>query len=475
MSAAGYLFGPFRVELPARRLLRDDVVLPVSPRHVDVLAALLARPGTTLSKDDLVTAGWGDVAVGDNSLEQAISALRAALGPAPDGASPIQTVRLRGYRFVGDVSPLRVSDDDLETVLAPHRAFLEGRAALETLTRDDSLRAVAAFEQILAITPHDVSAHIGLANACAWQFEATRTDEQPAIDRLGPARTHAREACRLDPASAEAWATLGFVLDRCGERGDAVVAARRAVTLEPSSWRHFVRLAFVSWGEERLRAASRAGQLLPDLGLARWLAATVHIARQAFDAALLELEAGAAAQDAQGTAARFGAVGLHWLLGLVRFARGDVDAALASLHRELAFETSGHLYARECCANASYAIGAIHLQTGDREAAVAAWRDACARVPSHGPARVALASLGAGSGSGRPAPALDPVAEAVARAVHLTGIGDVAGAARGVEQALSAAPPGPAAWIVPVEPLLRVTAHPDAWARALARLRARAA
>ena len=44
-----------------------------------------------------------------------------------------------------------------------------------------------------------------------------------------------------------------------------------------------------------------------------------------------------------------------------------------------------------------------------------------------------------------------------------------------MDDALAAAAPGGAAWLLPVEPLLNVSAHRVAWSPALARLRARAA
>ena len=49
------------------------------------------------------------------------------------------------------------------------------------------------------------------------------------------------------------------------------------------------------------------------------------------------------------------------------------------------------------------------------------------------------------------------------RAAHLVG------------EALATAAAGNAGWLLPLEPLLHVTAHPDIWARALALLRNRAA
>jgi len=48
-------------------------------------------------------------------------------------------------------------------------------------------------------------------------------------------------------------------------------------------------------------------------------------------------------------------------------------------------------------------------------------------------------------------------------------------ATQAMDTALKAAAPGSAGWLVPVEPLLNVSANPEEWAPVLARLRARAA
>jgi hypothetical protein len=60
---------------------------------------------------------------------------------------------------------------------------------------------------------------------------------------------------------------------------------------------------------------------------------------------------------------------------------------------------------------------------------------------------------------------------AEAAGLALKGEGDRA--AGRIDRALEEAPPGNAGWLLPVEPLLNVAAHPERWSRALARLRAR--
>ncbi|HEY3159998.1 MAG TPA: winged helix-turn-helix domain-containing protein [Vicinamibacterales bacterium] len=478
-SGAGvYRFGPFELDSSRRRLVRDGEPVTVPARHLDILTFLASNAGRVVSKDALITAGWNDVAVSDNSIEQAISSLRRTLGNQPGGAAYIETLARQGYRFAAPVErkAARESDAALDAMLAPYRAFVDGRAALETLDRDAVTRARDAFAQALRAQPEYSSAHIGMANACVLGFEATRADEAPDVDALQLAGHHAREGCRLDPASGEAWSTLAFVLHRSGEAREAIAAARKAVTLDPDDWRHYLRLAFVSWGEERLRAARRVLTLYPRLALAYWFAATVFVARQAFDAALEELRPGCASQDAQRKQnGRFNAVGLHLLHGLVLAAQGADDSALDELASELAFEQEGQLYARECCANTWYALGAIRLRHGHRDEAAAAFHESLRRVPGH---PLALVGLRAAASAALPprAPRQDgnAVDVAVVRAVARALQGDHAGAAQLCAEALTHAEPGAAGWIVPVDPLLHAAAHRDVWAETLSILRDRA-
>ena len=467
------------VDADSRRLTRAGERLSIPDRHFAVLLALLVSRGSIVSKDALIEAVWQGVAVTDNSLEQAVSALRRVLGAGPDGEPYIQTVPRQGYRFAGTVSQTaaRASDDALEELLAPHRAWIEGRAALETLERDQIVRARQVFEGVLGRASDHAPAHIGLANACIMQFEMTRTDEQPDVAALDAATRHSREACRLAPDYGEAWATLGFVLDRTGHHVDALAASRRAVTLEPDNWRHHFRLGYIGWGEERLRAAHRTLALLPGFALAHWLVATVHVARQALDEAERELAMGIASLAGPTAAkSRFSAVALHWLRGLIHLARGERSAALEAFERELSFEDSGHLYGRECCANTWYAIGSLWVHQGDREKAAAAFRQAITRVSAHPLARIGLSALDASEGASTISSAHSAsVDAALGRAVGLVLIGKHVDAASLVERALAAAPAGNAGWLLPVEPLLHVSAHLDAWGPALARLRTRSA
>jgi TolB-like protein len=62
---------------------------------------LLENAGVPVSKDALIEAGWGGLAVADNNLTVQIAALRRVLGDAANADGWIETLPRRGYRYVG--------------------------------------------------------------------------------------------------------------------------------------------------------------------------------------------------------------------------------------------------------------------------------------------------------------------------------------------------------------------------------------
>jgi DNA-binding winged helix-turn-helix (wHTH) protein/Flp pilus assembly protein TadD len=492
-SGGGFAFGAYRLESHPRRLLRDGTPVDLSPRQLHLLHELVATPHKVLSKDTLMTAVWGETFVSENSVERMVSDLRIALDEH-DRHAYIRNVPRQGYQFVAPVTPVAPAADDVDVyaLLAPDRAWGEGLAALETLERDQLLGARATLDRLVSRHPREARFRIGLALTSVLLFDSTRVDSHPDAAMLQRAASEAHEACRLSPDLAEAWATLGFVLERTGDREDAIAALRRATRLDAHNWRHHCRLAMATWGQERLGAVRDTLARHPGFAIARFLGATVWVAREALDDAEREIDEGLAAMAAVVHAPpRYRAVALHYLKGLLRLARGAEGEAIAAFDREIALESQGHLYGRECCANAWYAKGACLLRRGDVPAARAAFTEALARVPQHPTARVGLALVGRRDGphaAGRDAgmdagisqsaedhePSTLLFEREMARAAWLVDQGDAPGAAALIGFALAAAPPGNTGWLVPIEPLLRVSDHPDVWAPVLALLHARA-
>lgn len=98
-----YEFGQFRLEAAERRLLRDGVVLPLTPKAFDTLLLLVENSGHVLGRKQLLETLWPDAVVEENTLTQNIAAIRRALGEGQNGQRYIETVPKTGYRFVAPV------------------------------------------------------------------------------------------------------------------------------------------------------------------------------------------------------------------------------------------------------------------------------------------------------------------------------------------------------------------------------------
>jgi DNA-binding winged helix-turn-helix (wHTH) protein len=93
-------FGPFRL-LPAQFLLLEgDKPVSLGSRALEILIALLERPGELVTKEELMARVWPDVFVDPANLTVHISALRRALRDGRGGNRFIINIPGRGYRFV---------------------------------------------------------------------------------------------------------------------------------------------------------------------------------------------------------------------------------------------------------------------------------------------------------------------------------------------------------------------------------------
>ena len=138
-SEAVQLTEPFRLGgidiLPLQNaLVGDGNTVTVEPRIMSVLCVLAAHGQDVVTRDLLIAAVWGDDAVADDSVNQAISVLRKALQQAGGPQAYIKTVPKRGYRMAVWVES--AGDGVLrQSIAAPgsnvrHRTFVFGVAGL---------------------------------------------------------------------------------------------------------------------------------------------------------------------------------------------------------------------------------------------------------------------------------------------------------------------------------------------------------
>ena len=97
-------FGPFNLFPRQRLLLEAGKPVDIGSRALDILLALVERPGELLSKDELISRAWPNTHVIEGNLKFQVSAVRRALREGQENRRYLETVPGRGYRFVADVN-----------------------------------------------------------------------------------------------------------------------------------------------------------------------------------------------------------------------------------------------------------------------------------------------------------------------------------------------------------------------------------
>lgn len=99
-----YAFGPFRLDVPDRRLLREGEPVLLARKAFDLLLILVEAAGRLQTREKLIETLWPQNIVEEHGLTVKMHALRKALGD--EGAPPryIETVRGVGYRFIAPVA-----------------------------------------------------------------------------------------------------------------------------------------------------------------------------------------------------------------------------------------------------------------------------------------------------------------------------------------------------------------------------------
>jgi serine/threonine-protein kinase len=128
-NSASYEFGPFRVDVVKRRLIRAGCSIPLTAKAFDTLSALLENAGEVVAKAELMDRVWPDAAVEENNLTQQISALRKVFGERASDHKFIVTVPGRGYCFVAGVRSCRQTPAQVDEQAGSERSVLSGSSS----------------------------------------------------------------------------------------------------------------------------------------------------------------------------------------------------------------------------------------------------------------------------------------------------------------------------------------------------------
>jgi TolB-like protein len=126
--------------------------LPVGERAAAVLTLLIRRAGQLVTKDELMSFAWNDLAVEENNLTVQIASLRKMLRDGGGEPAWIETMPRRGYRFIGPVQPHQTAAGAAPRAMpaeAPRLAILPFRS--RSPNHGDDLFATGIVEEIISL------------------------------------------------------------------------------------------------------------------------------------------------------------------------------------------------------------------------------------------------------------------------------------------------------------------------------------
>ena len=121
-------FGPFELDFVGRRLTEAGRPVAIGSRALELLIALLERPGELVTKAELIARAWPDTQVEPSNIRVQMSAVRRALKDR-SGEAYIVAASGRGYRFVAPLEPQRATQIPREHHLPASLTATIGREA----------------------------------------------------------------------------------------------------------------------------------------------------------------------------------------------------------------------------------------------------------------------------------------------------------------------------------------------------------
>lgn len=319
-----YKFGPFLLDVERRVVTRSGEPLPLGPKVVETLLALVERSGQTVTKAELLDRIWPDSCVQEGTLAQHICVARKTLRRY--GVDAIQTVARRGYRFTGEVAivdaPSITHHDtpryepfwakrfvgltaaavvliaaifgSLHGIAGSHpkaralsatgaRYYAMGRYYWNQRTQSGMRKSARYFRMVIASDGNSPLGYAGLAETYALDGEYGFSP-MPSAQSYKTAQIYARRAVALDPRSGEAHAALGLSQEMSHGRSVSLVEYRRAIALDPTnaSAHQWYAGCLLQSGQIQaaLRELRRASELDPaSVATLSWLSQAAYLSR----------------------------------------------------------------------------------------------------------------------------------------------------------------------------------------------------
>lgn len=313
--------GPLHLDADLLRLSAGRSPLPVGPKVVETLLALVEFAPSVATKDELIARIWPDGFTGEPNLSQNIYVLRKLFR---DHGLPeaIQTQPRVGYRLTVEAIPMLQTPSrrrgsraligaaivactcivlalgifserppsGVSATTESQRLYSIGRYYWNMRSRDAVRKSLVYFAQAIDNDPNNARAYAGMADANVTMGDYCFGTHKPSV-YFSRAEQYAAQALAIDANSPEARASLAFIELHQDRTNDAVRELRTSLELDPkyAPAHEWYGIALLQEGDiVRGRAQLAAAARLDPLSVATiaWLGSAAYGERRYRDAIL---------------------------------------------------------------------------------------------------------------------------------------------------------------------------------------------
>ena len=106
------------------RLWNGDQCVRLTPKAFSMLLYFVQHAGRLITKEEVLEKVWPNTYVSESLVREYVQDLRGALADDPRQPAFIETVRGRGYRFIGDIALTEAAGPEMESTQRPKLAVL---------------------------------------------------------------------------------------------------------------------------------------------------------------------------------------------------------------------------------------------------------------------------------------------------------------------------------------------------------------
>jgi len=183
---ASFLLTPYRFDTATGTLWHGKRARRLRPRAAALLCFLLERRGALVTSADILAALWPDVQVGQGVVKVHVWEIRQALRDRPARPRFLATVPGRGYRWIGDATP--VPPD--AAAAPPAGPALVGRAVELARLRAELARAERGERRLVLVTGEAGIGKSALVAELLGGLPAVTTAVGECIEQIGPGEAY---------------------------------------------------------------------------------------------------------------------------------------------------------------------------------------------------------------------------------------------------------------------------------------------